>query len=592
MSADDESGAEMSADDEGGGAEAEAMDGDQDGGEEGESESPGEEAESEVSGESPGEEAEDGEWGPSSRELRRQRRMRRAMESHMGRVIEYFMERHGPGADSGATGPGEEMDTAEVARLARGPPARGPLSFEEEEEEGEGEEHDDDRGDDDGMEGDDDGMSDEEAGLGYRSDLLRESEAELLQLLHGEVDDGGLATGGAAVDSHLTMLMNEGESDFGTDSEDDDDLGADAGAEGEFAGGYSGEVLASAPPVLRALCGWPLTALQGGPAASESPALRLEGSLLSSSSPGALLSTCGHAAHVACWHEYMTGLLRRVMQSEGFEGEGLVKPQRGEFVCPVCRRAANALLPLAPVEPADVEPLPLPNGKERAGGADRAREWARALAARQAPPVDEATSSAELRSTIEHFAISCTTVHGALPRLSAAPDDPRVRLMPVALLAHNAAVAELSCRLPTGPSASEVAATSLKLRALWQLARAAQPRLAFTTAALLACVDGGATGGGSPSSTASPGRPAGTASAAVTAADSLAAPPTQATASALMCVDPFFLFTDLVVSAGIPHVPLAAAHALAVGLVQAVVAMAAAGAVGAAADARSDTAAA
>ena len=42
------------------------------------------------------------------------------------------------------------------------------------------------------------------------------------------------------------------------------------------------------------------------------------------------------------------GLLRRVATNESFEGEGVVKPQRGEFLCPVCRRIANSLMPLAP----------------------------------------------------------------------------------------------------------------------------------------------------------------------------------------------------------------------------------------------------
>jgi hypothetical protein len=190
--------------------------------------------------------------------------MRRAMEAQMGRVIELFMERHGPGgADAAAGAPDGEMDGAEIARLARAPAARGSeeeVEAEEEVEE-EGEDGDDDRGDDDGMEGDDDGISDEEAGLGYRSELLRESEAELLQLLHGEVDDGGLATGGAAVDSHLTMLMNEGESEFGSDSEDEDEIGAEA--EVDLGGSYGGEAPASTCE-YHSRAGWRMIGLHVG----------------------------------------------------------------------------------------------------------------------------------------------------------------------------------------------------------------------------------------------------------------------------------------------------------------------------------------
>ena len=89
--------------------------------------------------------------------------------------------------------------------------------------------------------------------------------------------------------------------------------------------------------------------------------LAMEGASCSPLAAGVLLHTCGHAAHLACWQEYMSGLLRRVAAQESFEGEGLVRPQRGEFLCPVCRGVANCMLPVAPQDPPhppDAPPLP------------------------------------------------------------------------------------------------------------------------------------------------------------------------------------------------------------------------------------------
>jgi len=485
--------------------------------------------EEESSGEEPEDESE-GEGGPTSREMRNRRRMRQAMEQQMSSVLDLMIERNAASADSAPAGAPARPATRSGAAAA------GAVEEEGEEEM------------DDLEEEEEEGMSDDEGLLGYRSELLRETESQLLQLLNGEVDDGGLANGGAGLDSHLTMLMNDDESDFDSDSDEADRLrdmleSVGPGASAAVMGG------ASAARALRASTAWPLPHLaapSGSGESEEEAALRHEGALFSSSSPGALLTTCGHATHVACWHEYMTGLLRRVMQSEGFEGEGLVKPQRGEFVCPVCRRAANALMPLAPCEPCDASPPP-----EEEDAAAGARAWARRAAL--LAPSQEPVASHEVRSTIEHFSVTCATVHGALPRLSIPTDDARVELMPIALLAHNAAVAELTSRAAAAQGAAaapqsdaEVATASLKLRVLWQLARASKRQLSRSSRTLLGCLG------------------------------AEAAPPDTALA-ALLCAEPFALFVDLLVLHGVSHAKHAAACALAASMAQTIAGAAALG---------------
>jgi len=80
--------------------------------------------------------------------------------------------------------------------------------------------------------------------------------------------------------------------------------------------------------------------------APPSDALAADGAALSPLGAGVLVTTCGHAVHLHCWQDYMSGLLRRVAAAESFEGEGQVRPQRGEFLCPVCRGLSNSVVPL------------------------------------------------------------------------------------------------------------------------------------------------------------------------------------------------------------------------------------------------------
>ncbi|XP_024369767.1 E3 ubiquitin-protein ligase PRT6 isoform X2 [Physcomitrium patens] len=63
---------------------------------------------------------------------------------------------------------------------------------------------------------------------------------------------------------------------------------------------------------------------------------------------GVYLSACGHAVHQDCRDRYFSSLLQRYHSRALFEGVQIVDPDLGEFLCPVCRRLANAVLPVLP----------------------------------------------------------------------------------------------------------------------------------------------------------------------------------------------------------------------------------------------------
>ena len=140
---------------------------------------------------------------------------------------------------------------------------------------------------------------------------------------------------------------------------------------------------------------------------------------------------------------------------ESFEGEGLARPQRGEFLCPVCRRLANALLPVAPCEPPI---LTLPEGADGGGGSSEEEQgdvreppdtagWAAAALA--APPPEAAVApSVPLRRQIESFLTLAACTQLRLPQMSIDEHDWRALRMPAAMLAHNARLADALARLP------------------------------------------------------------------------------------------------------------------------------------------------
>ncbi|KAF2288678.1 hypothetical protein GH714_010354 [Hevea brasiliensis] len=60
---------------------------------------------------------------------------------------------------------------------------------------------------------------------------------------------------------------------------------------------------------------------------------------------GVYLSSCGHAVHQGCLDRYLSSLKERYVRRIVFEGGHIVDPDQGEFLCPVCRRLANSVLP-------------------------------------------------------------------------------------------------------------------------------------------------------------------------------------------------------------------------------------------------------
>ncbi|PPR85992.1 hypothetical protein GOBAR_AA34699 [Gossypium barbadense] len=61
---------------------------------------------------------------------------------------------------------------------------------------------------------------------------------------------------------------------------------------------------------------------------------------------GIYLSSCGHAVHQSCLDRYLSSLKERFARRSFFEGAHIVDPNQGEFLCPVCRRLANSVLPV------------------------------------------------------------------------------------------------------------------------------------------------------------------------------------------------------------------------------------------------------
>ncbi|KAL5549950.1 hypothetical protein UlMin_000126 [Ulmus minor] len=65
---------------------------------------------------------------------------------------------------------------------------------------------------------------------------------------------------------------------------------------------------------------------------------------------GIFISSCGHAVHQGCLDRYLSSLKERYIRRVVFEGGHIVDPDQGEFLCPVCRRLANSVLPALPGE--------------------------------------------------------------------------------------------------------------------------------------------------------------------------------------------------------------------------------------------------
>ncbi|XP_047330050.1 E3 ubiquitin-protein ligase PRT6 [Impatiens glandulifera] len=92
------------------------------------------------------------------------------------------------------------------------------------------------------------------------------------------------------------------------------------------------------------------TSNSGNRSAESSTLLPACDGLRPSGCDGVYLSSCGHAVHLACLDLYLSSLKERYNRRIVFEGGHIVNPDQGEFLCPVCRGLANAVLPALPVD--------------------------------------------------------------------------------------------------------------------------------------------------------------------------------------------------------------------------------------------------
>ncbi|XP_068667575.1 E3 ubiquitin-protein ligase PRT6-like [Aristolochia californica] len=69
---------------------------------------------------------------------------------------------------------------------------------------------------------------------------------------------------------------------------------------------------------------------------------------------GIHISSCGHAVHQECRDRYLSSLRQRFLRRIVFERGSIVDPDQGEFLCPVCRRLANSVLPAVSAGPSKV----------------------------------------------------------------------------------------------------------------------------------------------------------------------------------------------------------------------------------------------
>jgi hypothetical protein len=60
---------------------------------------------------------------------------------------------------------------------------------------------------------------------------------------------------------------------------------------------------------------------------------------------GMNVKTCGHKMHFGCYKNYMKTLLDRMKSGLGYEGMNILNLDDMEFLCPVCRRLSNVLIP-------------------------------------------------------------------------------------------------------------------------------------------------------------------------------------------------------------------------------------------------------
>ncbi|GAM24671.1 hypothetical protein SAMD00019534_078460 [Acytostelium subglobosum LB1] len=69
------------------------------------------------------------------------------------------------------------------------------------------------------------------------------------------------------------------------------------------------------------------------------------------------LRGCGHYIHSECFDTYSQTLIYKASHHDSFEGNQFVRPLNGEFLCPMCRRISNIIIPIME-QPAAAQEVP------------------------------------------------------------------------------------------------------------------------------------------------------------------------------------------------------------------------------------------
>ncbi|CAG9464054.1 unnamed protein product [Pedinophyceae sp. YPF-701] len=128
--------------------------------------------------------------------------------------------------------------------------------------------------------------------------------------------------------------------------------------------------------------------------------------------------TCGHAAHRGCLNSFLTA------QQESAAVHAVPPPcsaEQGEFLCPICRRMANALLPMM----ASDEPLDMTTSGVDAAAAVPDAGTLAALCARGGVLPDVADAA---RLAVARGRVAAVLALSGSPRLAPMSDDPRTHM--------------------------------------------------------------------------------------------------------------------------------------------------------------------
>ncbi|QDZ25745.1 hypothetical protein A3770_18p82630 [Chloropicon primus] len=83
----------------------------------------------------------------------------------------------------------------------------------------------------------------------------------------------------------------------------------------------------------------------------EAAALDASASCVFDSTYGIHVKTCGHKMHFECYRNYIENLLERSRSGLRYEGMSILSVGDQEFLCPVCRRFSNTVVPCCPRVP-------------------------------------------------------------------------------------------------------------------------------------------------------------------------------------------------------------------------------------------------